>query len=670
MYVCGDLMKKFKEILHLDRIKGYIKNAKEYITNNKYILWMCLPFVVMEVFTFIFSLNVSFDNYKIYAPILFTLSWIILFVGLSLSFKDKIGKIIYLTLNILFLVLFLVNNVYFSIMDTFFDFTLMEATGEGAPYILDAIKNCNLFVYVAVIITIISICVSYKKIPKINENNYKLLSIAVVAFLVIHTITPFTLGPANNDLTWSNWRNTRNIYNAFNDSNKSIKITGFYEYMIRDFYIVFIKPSNNLNEEDIKFLNSSFEEVKHPKNKYTGLFKDKNLIIIQLEGTDSWLINQNDTPTIYSLMNSGYNFTNHYSFYNGGGSTFNSEFAVNTGFVTPFSYNRNAYTFNKNNFPYSLANLFKAKDYSVNAFHMNTGEYYSRTVNYLNWGYDNYYGLIDRNKYKDKSYQLDRELILNEEFNKLMFPEEGKFVNYTIAYSGHLPFTNTKGVCKMLYDMDNEEKKLQNPDLEIEFVQMSEEECVRRQAQETDYMIKLLLENLKEKNLLDDTVIAVFTDHYLYTLEDQTILDKYKNTSNNLINNTPFFIWTPGIKKTTIKEVTSQLNILPTLLNLFGIEYNENNYIAKDALDPKYNGFVFFSDYSWYDGDVYVDGGIVTNNKYIKPEKLEDMNNYVNYLTNKNDLALKYNYFKSKDKVNRKKKPVSTSEDKIIKNEK
>ena len=45
------------------------------------------------------------------------------------------------------------------------------------------------------------------------------------------------------------------------------------------------------------------------------------------------------------MMNNGYNFTNHYSFYTGGGSTFNSEFAVNTGFITPLSYTQNAYTF-------------------------------------------------------------------------------------------------------------------------------------------------------------------------------------------------------------------------------------------------------------------------------------------------------------------------------------
>lgn len=650
--------KKINKILHIKRIKGIIEEVKNFINDNKYILWLCVPFILMEVFTFVFCLNISFINYRIYAPILFSALWIILFVGVSISFRGKISKFIYLTINLIFLALFLVNNVYFSMTQTFFDFNLLESAGEGAPYLLDAIRNCNIFVYISFIIILITLVYAFKKVPSFEKNNYKLLVIVIFIFIIGHSLTPLTLGKANDELTWSNWRNARNIYNSFNDSNKSIKITGFFEYSIRNFYITYIRKEANITQEDIEFLNTAFADTGKHNNNYTGMFKDKNLILIQLEGMDSWLINKNDTPTLYNMMNSGINFSNHYSYYNGGGSTFNSEFAVNTGFITPLSYTKNAYTFNKNNFPYSLANLFKAQNYSVNAFHMNNGEYYSRTVNYLNWGYDNYYGLIDIDDYDDNSYELDRELILNEKFNELLFNEDGNFLDYIITYSGHLPFTNTKGVCKTLYNMDIDEIKIENPNLEIEFVEMTEEECVRRQAQETDYMVELLIKNLEERQMLENTAIVVFTDHYLYTLEDKTILDKYKNTSNNLINNTPFFIWSTDIEKTNIREVTSQLNILPTVLNLFGIEYNANNYIAQDALDPSYKGLVFFSDYSWYDRDYYVDGGLVTNNKYIDPLVLEEKNNYVNYLTKKNDLALKYNYFK-----NIKKKKPNNKED-------
>ena len=658
-----------KNLNHSNKIKG--KNKKEIIINivkkysmivwnfikkhyNANIVFMTIPFILMDVLVLVFGRHISYNYYKLYGPILFSVSWITLFIGLSISFKKKYNRIFYLIFTGVFAILFLVNNVYYSMTSTFFDFTLMESASEGAPYMMDALKNCNPFVYVGFIAIIISIILGYKHVQGRKENNYKMMYIFIGVFLVLHTIAPFTLGKANKELTWSSWRNPRNVYNSFNDSNKSIKVSGFYEYSIRNFYVTFLKTKDQLSEEDIVFLNDAYSNTEGHTNSMTGKFKDKNLILIQLEGTDKWLLNEKDTPTMYRLMNEGISFNNHYSYYNGGGSTFNSEFAVNTGFITPLSYTKNAYQFNKNVFPNSLANLFKKQGYSVNAFHKNTGEYYSRTVNYINWGYDNYYGLIDVKKYIDDSYNLDRELLLNEKFNEWMFPSEGKFVDYVIAYSNHMPFTNTKGVCKSLYEEDIEKKyqedlsKLEEGQTleKPEFVQMTEEECARRQAKETDYMVSLLLQNLEEKNLIDDTVIVIFTDHYLYTLEDKTILDRYKETSNNLINNTPFFIWSKDIDKRKVNEVTSQLNILPTLLNLFGIEYKDNSYIASDALDSNYKGIVFFSDYSWYDGNVYVSNGEVTNGKNIDENELEEKNHYISYVTKKNDLTLKYNYFK------------------------
>ena len=655
--------------LNKEKINIFIKKILDiiitFIFKYKYILIMALPFIAMDVITRIFGNNINF--YKIYrlAPNLFTLSWIILFIGLTLSFKKKVGKRIYLSISILFLIIFLTNNVYYSMTKTFFDFNLLESASEGAPYIIDTLKNCNPLVYISFIFIIILIIIGYKKIPYKTKNNEKLFIIIIILFLIIHTLTPLSLGKANKSLTWSSWKNSRNIYNSFNDNNKSLKVSGLYEYSIRNFYITFLKTKEEENSEDIEFLDLAFADTEKNNNKYTGIFKDKNIIFVQFEGLDNWLVTEEDTPTIYKMMNNGINFKNHFSYYNGGGSTFNSEFAVNTGFITPLSYTQNAYTFNKNYFPYSMAHIFKELGYSVNAFHMNSGEYYSRTVNYKNWGYDKYYGLKDMFDYEDESYTLDRELILNETFNKLIFPEEGNFVDYIIAYSGHLPFTNTKGVCKLLYDEDHkpviDETIEENTNIEeetpvsteiVEREPMTEEECIRRQAKETDYMIQLLIENLEEKNLIDNTVIVAYSDHYLYTVEDKSILDRYKETSNNLINKTPFFIWSNNIEKKTINKVTSQLNILPSVLNLWGINYNPNNYIGTDALDPNYEGIVFFSDYSWYDGNIYVENGEITNNKSASYENLEEKNYYVSNITKKNDLALKFNYFKTKKKNN------------------
>lgn len=646
-------MKLFKKLnINKENIIEYSKLIIDkiitFIKDYKYIFFLALPFISMDIITRLFGRNINFYKLFSLSPNMFTITWIILFLGLTLGFKKRIGKIIYLVINLIFLIVFLTNNVYYSMTKTFFDFSLLESASEGSPYIMDTLINTNLLVYISCIFIIVLTLYVLKYIPYKTKNNYSVLSITFLVFLVMHLLTPLTLGKAYKELTWSSWRNPRNIYNSFNDNNKSMKISGLYEYTIRNFYITFLKTEEQENSEDITFLNDSYTINTDNVNKYTGLLKDKNLIFIQFEGLDDWLLTEEDTPTIYSMLNNSIVFNNHYSYYNGGGSTFNSEFAVNTGFITPLSYTQNAYTFNKNSFPYSMANLFKNAGYTINAFHMNTGEYYSRTTNYQNWGYDNYYGLIDINDFKDETYRLDRNLILNEKFNELLFnkkPNE-KFVDYIITYSGHLPFTNTKGVCKMLYEEDINNLLLENPDNDYPFEEMSELECIRRQAKETDYMMNLLLQKLEENNLLDNTVIVAFTDHYLYTIEDKTILDTYKETSNNLINKTPFFIWSKDMKQTKVNKVTSQLNILPTTLNLFGIEYSSNNYIGTDALSQNYEGIVFFSDYSWFDGNVYVENGEVINNKYISESNLEEKNYYISYITKKNDLTLKYNYFK------------------------
>ena len=346
-------------------------------------------------------------------------------------------------------------------------------------------------------------------------------------------------------------------------------------------------------------------------------------------------------------MKQSINFTNHYSYYNGGGSTFNSEFAVNTGYITPITYTRNAYTFNRNTFTYSMARLFKNEGYTVNAFHMNSGEYYSRTINYKSWGFDHYYGLKDQGTYKNEEYQLDRELILNETFYNLMFKSEQPFVHYLITYSNHIPFSQNKGVCKLILNKQKEEQSLLEENDEqkttteeiVEEKTYTEEECIRIQAGETDYMVGLLIKALEDNDLIDNTVIVAYADHYLYTVSDKSILAQYKNTENNLINHTPFFIWSKDIKKKTITKVTSQINILPTALNLFGLEYHENYYPGKDALNKDYDGIVFFNDYSWYDGKTYSDGD-------SKDDSVNEKNEYVNYLIKKNDWVLKYDYFK------------------------
>jgi phosphoglycerol transferase MdoB-like AlkP superfamily enzyme len=568
------------------------------------------------------------DFYPAYSltPNLFSLAWIILFAGIIINLKGIWSRIAYwVTFGISFM-LFLTHAIYYPLTSFYFSFSLLQMADEGSSYLFDTIVHAPKYVYVMAVLILLAGILLSRKITGNRKTNWRNLLLIIIAFCICHHLLPMTLGKGNDNLKWNSFQKARNVYDTYSDSNKSLKLSGLYEYTVRNFYFTFLKSDEKMSKEDKSFLDGIYKaEDTKTSNDYTGLFEGKNVIFLQLEGMDDWLLNEEDTPNLYKLRSESLNFTDHYSIYTGGGSTFNSEFAVNTGFTTPISYNENVYTLNKNTFNQSLAKLFKQEGYRVNAFHMNSSEFYSRGINYKNWGYDNYFSLIDNMQTysQGKDYELDRQLILDKTFYKEMFQSGEKFLNYIITYTPHTPFTTEKGVGKLVASMKYGDDI---PDL-------SEEEIVRLEVAETDYMTGLLIQALKDNDLYDDTVIVAYADHYLYTINDKTVLDKYKNTENNLINHTPFFIWSSDTSYKEISTTTMQTDILPTVLNLFGIDYNSNNYIGTDALSDDHAGIAFFSDYSWYDGKHYETNG---------------SNQYVNNLIRKNDLTLKYNYFHNK----------------------
>lgn len=615
---------------------------KKYLKDNyKSIILLALPFLLMDTVLRLIAIRINYFRFEMLVPsIIFTCIWVLLIAGITINLKGKLGKVFYCMCFAVFFVMFFVHMVYFLYTGFFFRFNLLLLANEGSSYIKDTVLNTSPAVFVASIAILIVMVLVTVKHKSAGTTDKKRILIVLCGFVVLHFITPMLMGKVNDSLQWDNWRNPRNVYDSFNDANKNIKICGLYEYTFRDMYVTFLKPKEKENPEELEYLNKAYStQTKHNVNEYTGIFKDKNVIFLQLEGLDSWLLNETDTPTLYGLLDNSIIFDNHFSYYNGGGSTFNSELAVNTGLITPVSYTKNAYTFSTNLYKTSLPLMFKNAGYTANAFHMNTGEYYSREINYLNWGYDAYYGLMDDPSYTDKRYELDRELILNKSFYETMFRQKGPFMNYVITYTPHTPFNLDSSVGKQLSQHIYGEK---------EIPELNEEEVARLFAAETDYCVKLLFDALEENDLLDDTVIVAYADHYLYTLNDKSILEKYKETDNNLINRTPFFIWSKDMEQVRIDKVNSQIDILPTVLNMFGFQYTEEDYIGRDIMDKEYGGYTFFSDYSWYDGDIYVENGRVVDGKSKEEGYVKNINETINHLIQKNDLTLKYDYFRKK----------------------
>jgi len=553
---------------------------------------------------------------------LFTLYWSAVFVFISLSLPKIFGMIFYSLVGFMHIFMSITHIVCLKATDKFFSFSLLTMKSEGKGYIKDAILSVNtgLWLYVMLVVAFFVLGIYFLARREIKRIKGICVPIGIFLMIPLHFLVVTDLG--KNDKSWdADWRLPRGIYESYIDKDKAFLVSGITEYTIKDLYLYCTKTGKKISDKDKAFLDGIFSEERwHVPNGYTGLYKGKNLILIQFEGLDNWLLDDEHTPYINKLRSEGADFTRHYS-YAVNGATLNSEFCVNTGFIKPYLYEESATAFLGNEMPYSIAEMFRKEGYgSINAYHMNKGAYYSRSAAYGNWGYDAYNGLYDRKDYGliyPTEVMLDSFLLDENGFGNEIFTHEEPFVSEIITYTVHCDFSpDDKRVKALMEKFGTDAPK-------------TAEEVARLFVRETDDFVRLLIERLKENGLYDDTVIVGYADHYLVSLSDDAPIRKYKGNGNER-NNTPFFIWdSKGLLKGVNDKINSQTDILPTLLNLFGIRYDENWYMGNDIFDEDYKGYVIF-----HNMEMKTDEGI--------SPVTEDMMKIIN----KNDLILMADYFR------------------------
>lgn len=541
--------------------------------------YICIDFFNQYLMFKIFDLKILYDK----TAIIFNILWVLLFLIISYLLKPKLNKIVTLIFNIFLLVFSIANYFVFSYFSNVVSWKDIVLTGEGLDFISSVFKFINLKLIIFLIITIIMIIVIYKLTPKYYYKFKSIQTIIIIIFLIIMGFCYY-----NNDEKLTNindsWLvedvidNNSNYYSNWINSNKLINIGGTYDYIFRDFYWTFLKKYNLVESE--KFVDdyiSSYESSQ--SNEYQGIFKNKNLILIMMESMDDWLINEDVTPTIYNMMQKGFNFHNHYSPDYITGATANTEFIANTGIYPIVNSLSPVYAYVNNNYSFSLPNMFKNSGYIVNSFHRSLGNVYNRDKMHISLGYSNYYDYTKMGiDFDNQDYDTN---LISDGYDMII--QENKFMSSIITFTPHAPYIYSLPRC--LKNLDDIKEIYPNLDSE-------EELCAYSVARETDNMFKLLLEKLESDNLLNNTVIVAFTDH-----PNNVVL---RENETEKLNKTVFFIYDNTMDNHQIETITSTINILPTLKNLFGFE-NDYVYPGYDALNTK-EGYVLFKDYTYYDG--------------------------------------------------------------------
>lgn len=582
--------------------------------------------------------NVDYFTVDEWQSNVYTNLWIFIILLLLNICKPNLRKWLYILINGGFLILASAHYIYFQIFQKFLWVKDILLAKEGGEFLSDISSYFDVYLQKYLIVDLILMMVAFYFIHKMDNVVRTKKFIITNGLLIVLLASMIGSLKSTFDTTevFQLWKQPRFNYDKFNDQNKAMELCGLYEYTMRDIKLSLFPESSIHNDDAIKDLDEYYNAKEEFKpNDKTGLFKGKNVVLLLMESIDDWMISETYTPVLYYMMNNGMNFTEFYAPIFGSGATFNSEFGVNTGFISPKNGNV-VYSYGRNTFPNALANQFKEDGYTTNSYHFNRPDYYNRETMHENFGYEKYTSFYD---YDDFNLVIQDSFMAKSDALYEDMTRDDKFFDFLITFSAHMPYDLTNSICVAQIERYPE---LYNDDLD------EETNCAKLQAKETDELLRVLLTRLYDDGLLDNTVIIAFTDHYSYAFTDKDKLNNYSvEAGSSILEKVPFVIFDYETSSTNqqIHKVTKTIDILPTVSNLFG--YQPSKYLlGKDAFDPNYKGYVYFSDNSWYDGETYYQSAEAEHND---SEYEVEMNIMINELIEINDKVLETNYLKNKD---------------------
>lgn len=600
-----------------------------------------LNYIVLIFFEAMFAL-ISFDIYsksEVLSILIYSLFSSFIMTILMTVGSEKTNKIFSYIIYFVLCFWFALEAIFKSFLQTFFSLDCFKLSDQAMGFAGETIKVIvgNIHYLILFFLPFILLIIFRKKIDLNIKGNKKYLYSYIIliplSFLSYRLYINSTKD--NKDISlYDLYYNTNNIplsiqkmgvlsstgldiyRNIFGFEDKVIEVNYEEENNDED---LFVYEKNNLDLDlSSNKLNKDIKEYidNNPgtsKNKYTGMFENKNLIFVVAESFSEIGIDKDRTPTLYKLTNNGFIFDNFYVPYYL--STIGGEFQSLTGLYPNYS-TLTKWKSGKNSFPYGLATTFKEKGYNTYAYHAHDG-YFQNRYKYLKaLGFDNFkacnMGLnINCNMWPESDIEMVKATT-NDYINS-----DKPFMTYYMTVSGHLDYTKEGNsiVSKnwdLVKNLDYSDKAKSYLATQIEL----------------DRAMESLLKELENKGILEDTVIVLLADHYPYglSLEEINELSSYQRDELFEINHNALIIYNSSMKNINITKVGMPIDVLPTIYNLFDIKYDSRLFAGSDLLSNN-EGMVILDNLSWI-----TDKGKYNslNNKHS--DNLD--NNYINNINN------------------------------------
>lgn len=626
--------------------------------------WKKYIYILLSLLYFDLIFNLfMYENYlrdSIINIFLFCLINSFLIFIITSIWKDKINKVITYIIYSVLPLWYSLYYIFYKVLLTPFSIALFRQTDQalafGGNVVISIFKN--LYVILLLFVPLILFIIFRKKLFKKKLIGREIF-ISIVALIL--SINIYILNIYVQD------RDTGGIYNLYFETNNvslnierlgvmaatmldversifgfedTIKVVEIEEDNYED--ELFEYDYNNI-EIDLSNTNGTIGAINNyiksesgtKKNKYTGLFEGMNLIFVVAESFNEIAVSPELTPTLYKLVHDGFYFKNYYTSNNL--STIGGEFQALTGLYadnTILSTWRNGSSY----FPYGLGTVFGNNGYKTYAYHNNSAYFQDRNIYLKNQGFNNYKGCyngMEKLINCEMWPQSDIEMI-NGTYIDYIGSEE-PFLAYYMTVSGHFYYT-----------FSGNSIALKNREY-VDHLNYNENVKAYLATQiELDKALELLINKLDEAGKLDDTVIVLTADHFPYNLNinDINTLSTYERdvlieaNSNNLI------IYNSKMKSVTVDKVGMSIDVLPTVLNLFGMEYDSRIIMGRDILSTSI-GIAIFKDKSWVTdkGTYYASKGQFVGEE-VDDDYVENVNNIVNNRTAISRMIVANDYYR------------------------
>ncbi len=369
------------------------------------------------------------------------------------------------------------------------------------------------------------------------------------------------------------------------------ELNGSTEYNVLD--IDFAALSESRTVSMLKKLDAYFDTVTPTeKHGYTGLLEGYNLITICAESFSPLLIDPERTPTLYKLSTSGFIFENFFGTF--ASNTTNGEYTFCMGNYPDMSRSKAAASFfasQANDLPFCLGNQLKAQGYQTWAYHNYSGEYYSRRDTHPNMGYTEFQAAGSGLDLQINWPSSDLEMMQDSVMDYLSVDQP--FHAYYMTFSGHYQ-----------YDWENP-MSLKNKAMAEDLPYSETVQAYIACNNELEAALTYLMEQLEAAGVAEKTVIVLTNDHYPYGLTDaqyselagypvDPVFEKFRNS---------FICYVPDMEPVTVDTYCSTVDILPTILNLFGLPYDSRLLAGRDVLSEGASGMAVLADQSFVTAD-------------------------------------------------------------------